>query len=88
MEEKTSKKLYAAWYEDFTIGNPGIHLLGIYDSKEAAEKRATDYKNRWIKSDSKGSLGEVWVCEMTLNEDCPGNPEEAWIMREEGEKLI
>ena len=82
MEEKTSKKLYTAWYEDFTIGNPGTHLLGIYDSKEAAEKRVANYTNDWIKSDKEGPLGEAWVCEMTLNEDCPGNPAEAWEMKE------
>ena len=82
MAEKTSKTLYTAWYEDFTIGDPGTHLLGVYDSKEAAEKRVTDFTNKWIKSDEKGPLGEAWVSETILNENQPGNAEEAYEIAE------
>ena len=76
-------KLYVAMYDDFTIGDPGTHVLGIYDTKEAAEKRADEYFKEYIKSDDCGPLGNTWVIECDLNKKWPGSAIEAAYMEEE-----
>lgn len=73
-------KIYIVYFEDFTIsGQTGI--LGVYDSKDLAEKRAKDFAEYYIKSDSKGPLGETWVMEHELNKSIIGCAEEAFRMR-------
>ena len=69
--------IYVVYFEDFTIsGQTGI--LGVYDSKDLAEKRAKDFAEHYIRSDSEGPLGETWVTEHELNKSIIGCLEEAF----------
>ncbi len=72
-------KLYMAMWTDYITGGKGA-LLGIYDNKEAAEKRAEEFSKKYIDSDKEGPLGNAYVSEITLNEDVPGCVGEAYDM--------
>ena len=75
-------KLHVAIYTDYTTNDTGDHILGIYDTKEKAEKRAKEYSESWIKEDDDGPLGKTYVMETTINEQIPGCPEEAYSMED------
>lgn len=70
-------KIYVVYFEDFTISGP-TGILGVYNSKDLAEKRAKDFALHYIRSDSRGPLGETWVTEHELNKPIIGCAEEAF----------
>lgn len=74
-------KVYIAMWDDYTISGDG-GLLGVYDNKDAAKKRAKEFSDNYISSDEKGPLGTAYVMECNLNEKIPGCPNEAYEMDE------
>lgn len=72
-------KVYIVMWDDYTISGDG-GLLGVYDNKDAAEKRAKEFSDNYIGSDEEGPLGVAYVVEYSLNEKIPGCPAEAYEM--------
>lgn len=74
-------KIYVVYFEDFTIGGQ-TGILGVYNSKDLAEKRTKDFTLHYIRCDSRGPLGEAWVTEHELNKPIVGCVEEAFGMED------
>ena len=74
--------VYVVEFIDYTIAG-GSCILGIYDNKDDAQKRADIFTKTYIKSDKKGPLGKAEVIAYKLNEAVPGNAGEAYNFSEE-----
>lgn len=74
--------VYIVNFVDYTISGSDC-ILGVYDNKEDAQKRANDFTKSYIRSDDRGPLGKAEVVAYVINEAVPGNAAESYDFSKE-----